>query len=363
MVCGQCHSTSIWTSQAAIDDWMANGFRYRPGDRLADTKWVVRGKQEWNAPEVQAVLGFQPDFLSNTFWPDGMNRVSGREYNGLLETPCFQRGEMSCLSCHQMHQSADDPRSAEEWADDQLKPGMRGNAACTQCHADYAEDERLSAHTHHATTSEGSLCYNCHMPHTTYGLLKAIRSHQLDSPSVAAGAAVGRPNACNQCHLDRTLEWAARTLEQWYAIPAPELSPDERQVAASVLWLLLGDAGQRALAAWTLSWEPALEASGNDWEGLYLGVLLADPYDAVRYIAHRSLRRLPGLAGQEYDFTASPAKLQQAGNRALAAWRSQRGPQARRGDAILIDEHGEPRMAELLRLLRERDDRAVLFAE
>jgi hypothetical protein len=362
-VCGQCHSTSIWTSQRAIDDWMKDGFRYRPGDRLADTKAIVRGKLEWNPPEVQAVLRSQPEFLPNTFWADGMNRVTGREYNGLLETPCFQRGEMSCLSCHELHKDDEDPRPVEEWADDQLKPGMRGNLACTQCHATYAEAGRLRAHTHHEVESSGSVCYNCHMPHTTYGLLKAVRSHQVDSPSVQATLATHRPNACNQCHLDRTLSWTAETLRGWYGIAPPALSQDESEVAASVLSLLRGDAGERALAAWSMAWQPALEVSGNDWQGLYLGILLADPYDAVRCVAYRSLGKFPSLAQVEYDFLAPTPELQRAGNRVLAVWHRGRGPGAKRGDEILIDPGGEPRMSKLLLLLHQRDDRPVSFAE
>lgn len=362
-VCGQCHSTSVWTTQEAIDDWKVHGLRYRPGDTLSDVKRVVRGKLEWNPPEVQRVVESQINQMHNTYWPDGMNRVSGREYNGLLETPCFQRGEMSCLSCHEMHPSGADARTLAEWADDQLKPGMRGNLACTQCHAGYESDARVSAHTHHAPQSSGSLCYNCHMPHTTYGLLKAIRSHHLDSPSVAVSVAGRRPNACNQCHLDRTLAWTARQLQVWYGLAPPGLAPEEHQVAASVLGLLRGDAGARALAAWSMGWQSALDVSGDDWQALYLGVLLGDPYDAVRHIAHRSLRRLPGFANHEYDFMASQQQLYRTGNTVVAQWLQQRPPTARVGDEILIDRLGKPRMDRLLELASQRDDRPVLFAE
>ena len=58
------------------------------------------------------------------FWSDGMVRVSGREFNGLLDTACYQRGEMSCLSCHSMHQKPDDPRPLADWTDDQLAEGI-----------------------------------------------------------------------------------------------------------------------------------------------------------------------------------------------------------------------------------------------
>ena len=46
---------------------------------------------------------------TGSFWSDGMIRATGREFNGLMESPCYTRGEMSCLSCHEMHQKAGDP--------------------------------------------------------------------------------------------------------------------------------------------------------------------------------------------------------------------------------------------------------------
>ena len=51
----------------------------------------------------------------------------------------------------------------------QLRPRMEGNQACVQCHT--AFEAKLEEHTHHRAMSTGSLCYNCHLPHTTYGLL------------------------------------------------------------------------------------------------------------------------------------------------------------------------------------------------
>ena len=78
------------------------------------------------------------------------------------------------------------------------------------------------------------------MPHTTYGLLKAIRSHQITSPDVRTGVSTGRPDSCSLCHLDKTLEGTAEYLEAWYGTPRPELTGDENSVAASLLWLLAG---------------------------------------------------------------------------------------------------------------------------
>ena len=67
------------------------------------------------------------------------------------------------------------------------------------------------------------------MPHTAYGLHKATRSHQITSPSVAVELETTRPNACNLCHLDQSIGWAATRLETWYGIEAPQLSDAQRR--------------------------------------------------------------------------------------------------------------------------------------
>ncbi len=99
----------------------------------------------------------------------------------------------------------------------QLAKGMASNAACLQCHSSF--EKRPEQHTHHLAGSSGSLCYNCHMPYTSYGLLKALRSHQISNPTVKASLQTGRPNACNLCHLDKSLRWTAQNLFAWYGIP------------------------------------------------------------------------------------------------------------------------------------------------
>src|SRR4030095_924696 len=74
----------------------------------------------------------------------------------------------------------------------------------------------LAEHTHHAPSSAGSSCVACHMPFTSYALFTAMRSHRIDNPSAQSTATTGRPNACNLCHLDRSLDWTARTLAKWW---------------------------------------------------------------------------------------------------------------------------------------------------
>lgn len=355
-VCGQCHTVFVHRRH-----WVHNGYDYRPGEDLtADpNRFIMRGRLDLMPHDRPEDLPKPSEMES--FWPDGMIRCTGRDYNGLIDSPCFQRGEMSCLSCHQMHQPPGDPRRRQDWADDQLKFGMDGNAACLQCHAQFKNTDRLTRHTRHATGSTGSNCYNCHMPYTTYGLLKAVRSHQISSPSVATSLESGRPNGCNQCHQDKTLAWTADYLSQWYKIPKPELSEDEQRIAATALWTLRGDAGQRALMAWSYGWEDGLKASGSHWQAPYLAQLLEDRYDAVRFIAHRSLRRLPGFEGFEYDFVGPQNDRAAARQRALQVWAGAR--KSLPSPSVLIDSRGHLLEAEFQRLWKQRDDRPIAIVE
>jgi hypothetical protein len=264
-----------------------------------------------------------------------------------------------------MHRDSDDPRPIDQWTDDQLKVGMRTNQACTQCHDAFEDLELLVAHTHHSAESSGSNCLNCHASYTTYGLLKAIRNHQIESPDVGVNLQTGRPNACNQCHLDQTLAWTADQLQQWYEISPPQLSDDDRQVAASVQWLLKGDAGQRALMAWSYGWSDAQHASGTQWMAPYLGQLLEDPYDAVRYIAQRSLKRLPGFDDfEDQGFLGSSAEREAIHANVLKIWsKNDDTPRKENAPQVLIDAAGRIMTSKFRELLRQRNDRDVRLLE
>jgi Zn-finger protein len=314
-VCGQCHSFWEFGDRAAERDANAHGLPYRPGDDLRATRFIVQPTVNGGSTTMQRFLADDPGFIRDMFWSDGMVRATGREYNALIDSPCYKnakddRHTLTCSSCHAMHTTAGDTRTLTEWADDQLAP-LRGsviglkngiqrpiasrppseNQRCTKCHGPYGSG--LTTHTEHRADSQGSLCMNCHMPYTTYGLLKTIRSHQISNPSVKATLDTGRPNACNLCHLDKTLAWTADYLEKWYRTPKPALGDDEQSVAASVLTLLKGDAGQRAIVAQSMGWKPAQEASGAGWMAPYLALMQRDAYDAVRHIATRSRGTLP----------------------------------------------------------------------
>jgi len=359
-VCGQCHGVWMARDKEEADHMFVDGLRYRPGDELSKTRHVFMSEQQ-PSQHVTDYLASDPDFLSDRFWGDGMVRVSGREYNGLIRSPCFQNGDMTCLTCHALH--PDEPYDAATWADDQLTHKPESNDACLQCHQQLSVETALVEHTHHAADSSGSLCYNCHMPHTTYGLLKAIRSHEISSPSIRETVEFGRPNACNQCHLDKTLAWTGDWLQRWYSqTPPPNLSADQQTYSDRLLAALSGDAGERALAAWAMGWEPARQASNTDWLEPILGQLMKDPYHAVRFLAHRSLQAQQNQAPNPFDFTGTEADLARQADAMLQGWQ-QTATQRRENRAVLISSDGSLMLREFRRLLEGRNDRVVVLAE
>lgn len=359
-ICGLCHSYTMAKSQESENFEATHGFHFRPGDQLTDS--LVLERRDEATREHLKSIGARPDaHFDERFWSDGMVRVAGREYNGMIESGCFEQGEMSCMSCHSMHKRDDDTRSMKDWADHQLIHARDSNDACIQCHA--ADRYAASSHTHHPEGSQGSRCYNCHMPYTTYGLLRALRSHQIESPNVATSVSTGRPNGCNLCHLDKPLGWTANYLSEWFQQPVPKLSEDEQQLSAAALWALSGDAGQRAIVAWNMGWAPAIEASGGDWMPPVLTQLMQDNYDAIRRIGFKSLSQLPGYQDVAFNFVGPVPERNTAIRQVMDRW-SKRDREMRAEPAtVLLDEQGNVEQKTVDRLLLRRNRRSVVLLE
>ena len=359
-VCGACHGRS-WVKDASKPSL------FKPGDDLFASRYLLSEE-----PEVSALIDRYlakhplPDGVTNAarllqtyFWSDGMARVSSAEYNAMVASPCYQRGELSCFSCHQLHQSKSDQRSPKEWADDLLGHDRMDNRTCTQCHQ---EPDYVSAkHTHHQLGSSGSSCLNCHQPYTSYGLMKAIRSHTVSSPSVADTLKTRRPNACNLCHLDKSLGWTSQHLADWYGRPTPALDEDQKGISAAVLDVLKGDASLRALTAWNMGWQPAVEASGSDWLTPYLALLMEDSYKAVRYIAARSLKKQAFYKDFPFDFLGEPDGRKRMLQSLTQNWMAQRklNYQGPAKPAVLVKTNGVLDGATFARLKEQRDNRPI----
>jgi len=339
-ICGSCHANFVHENSHLL----ITGPQFRPADHLERFGRFFAPQDEGRQEIV------------SRFWADGSNRSTGREFMGLKESACYQRGELSCLSCHSMHESR---------PDDQLAVDMEANQACVRCHSSIGAD--VAAHTHHPSDSAGSLCYNCHMPFTNYGLFKATRSHRITSPVVVPVEHKARPNACNLCHQDQSLGWVAGQLNAWYGIVPPELTADEQDRAAWLLWIMQGDAGLRAIAAWHARWPQARQAAGGDWQDIALVRLLDDPYRAVQWVTRRSLLSFPAWHDWSSDFYADAAVRQAAFQtaRAKAARRLAGSPQLVAKLARMLQGEPTPEAIEreLDRLQTLRDDRPIASVE
>ena len=351
-VCGQCHSYFVPRDP---ERWWQSGFAgaYRPGDELERSRRLLdyAPGSESSDPELS-------DSLTSLFYADGTIRVGGREYNGLLRSACFTQGvgdrQLACTSCHQMHGGS---------RDDQLDADGESNAACSACHS--LDTQR---HTRHAPGSSGSQCVACHMPRTTYALFKSIRSHRITRPDVDRGA--GAPlNACNACHQDRSLQWTARSLQAWADsadVPAGNTAPPETSGEAAwssvAVAALRGDAAARVIAVAALGDARARAVSGRGWQAQVLAEALDDPYAAVRFVAARSLRALPGFEDLAFDFVAErDARVRQ---QALARERARAGAVPASGAPPLpMDERGVISPDVLATLMQQRDLRPIRIAE
>src|SRR5207245_8649382 len=150
---------------------------------------------------------------------------------------------------------------------------------------------------------------------------------------------------------------------KWYATPKRHLGDGGHAVAASRLWLLKGDAGQRAIVAQSFGWAPAQQASGTEWIAPYLALFLDDPYDAVRYIASRSLKTLPGFNAFAYDYVAPQTTRAAQRIQAMQNWRATRDDRILGSAQLLINADGSFNAEAINRLSRERNNRRVVYRQ
>ncbi len=304
-ICGQCHGARLPNPMSRLDEWFTTGPTYRAGERLQEHVTPI----ERDTP----VPGGAAEQFALRFWNDGTARLSAYELQGVLASPCYREGPMTCLSCHAMHRG--DPKG-------QLRPELPGNALCVQCHEEIGRD--VAAHTHHAPDGPGSSCLDCHMPKIVYGVLEIHRSHRIEIPDAARDAAAGRPHACTLCHTDRTLPWAAEQMRRWwgdgYAVPAARADDAPIDLPDAIASLHAGDAAVRAVYAAALGRPTnASPAAATVAQRAHLAVAMGDGYPSIRWLAQRSLRMLEEQAPlgigdllSRIDSQAGPAPRRQA---------------------------------------------------
>ncbi len=129
---------------------------------------------------------------------DGQIQDEVYVYGSFLQSKMYRAG-VTCHDCHEPHG---------------LKLRETGNALCTRCHR--SEHFDTPTHHFHKAGSEGTQCVNCHMPSKTYMVVDPRRDHSIRVPRPDLSREQGTPNACNQCHENRTAQWATDHVKKWY---------------------------------------------------------------------------------------------------------------------------------------------------
>ena len=296
MICGHCHGQRVPNPTDRIRDIMSKGDPFDAGENLAEMYTPIdHGTKIGNVS------------FANRFWADGSPRLTAYEYQGITNSPCFLKGKpgdrINCNSCHAMH--GGDVKGM-------IESDMRTNVACTQCHTQFVDGTALGKHTRHRVNSEGSACYSCHMPEVVYGVQTFHRTHQISDPQPQMTASQGVPNACNQCHLDKPVNWAIqKTRELWPdKYSATTVAKDTQfDQPEGIRALFAGDALTRAMIADALS-----RRADKIWAApLLIEAFMNDNYPIVRYFAANGLESFGwNLAKPDY-LGSDSARSQQIG--------------------------------------------------
>ena len=166
--CGLCHARRGTISE----NWL-------PGHWLSDTHRV--------APLSQGLYHADGQMLDEVY-----------NYGSFKQSRMFAAG-VTCSDCHEPHSAM-------------LR--LPGDSTCLQCHA--ADKYASAAHRHHEGVSPALACSSCHMPARTYMVIDRRHDHSFRIPRPDLSAALGTPNTCNDCHTDKSAQWAAQAVERWH---------------------------------------------------------------------------------------------------------------------------------------------------
>ena len=164
---------------------------------------------------INPVLPTEP-----SWYIDGQIKEEDYVYASFTQSRMFMN-DVQCNDCHNVHSG---------------KLVLEGNKLCLQCHK--ATDYDTPNHTFHKSYGEkgeglvsaagvkfevgsGSQCINCHMHGQNYMGVDYRRDHSFRIPRPDLSEKNGTPNACNQCHTDKSNRWAANHIKEWFGISRP----------------------------------------------------------------------------------------------------------------------------------------------
>ena len=213
---------------------------------------------------------------------DGTALRNSSEALDLGASPCTG---ITCLDCHDPHRAGAPPAVLD----------ARANAACVRCHAPLADAATARAHAGDGHAGVG--CVDCHMPRVVLGIDRFVRTHRIGSPTAPAVLAAAEPNACNTCHLDRSIAWTAGALDAGW-----DLRLDPRRWARAYgtldapvgyVWLASRSAAIRVFAAGAYAASPLGRAA--------LPRLLDQLADPVAYVRAWATFAVEQVLGHRLD--------------------------------------------------------------
>lgn len=190
-----------------VDPETGNGKRLAPAVKTAEIdtcgrchsrRSVIRESDAEGQPLLDS---YRPALLEEGLYhADGQIDGEVYEYGSFLQSRMHAKG-VTCSDCHEPHS---------------LTLRRTGNALCTHCHS--APKFDTPDHHKHAVSAQ---CVDCHMPAKSYMVVDPRRDHSLRVPRPDLSVKIGTPNACNNCHTDRSAQWAAAAVERWYGPDRP----------------------------------------------------------------------------------------------------------------------------------------------
>jgi predicted CXXCH cytochrome family protein len=224
-------------------------------------------------------------FIPSTL-TDGLYHADGQIQDEVYVYGSFVQSKMyhnnvKCTNCHDPHTT---------------KIKFQDNKLCLQCHEPKYDSKD---HHFHSEKNEGSKCINCHMPGKLYMGTDLRRDHSLRIPRPDLSVQHGTPNACVQCHEDKSDKWAASQVEKWYGKERPyHFSEDlilgrrrEPEFVAALIKMLADTATPIIARATAIQYiNDTQHPNGNN----NVIPFLKSPEPLIRIQAVRSLNDLPG---------------------------------------------------------------------
>lgn len=158
------------------------------------------------------------------YFPDGQILDEVYVMGSFTQSKMYMRG-VKCNDCHDVHS---------------LKLKQDGNDLCLTCHkaASYdTEGHHFHKKIYKGKESPGDDCVECHMPQRAYMGIDNRADHSIRIPRPDLSVKLDIPNACNSiaCHGDKTAEWSAKYMKEWYGKKKDLIGPKYLQEVRTVL--------------------------------------------------------------------------------------------------------------------------------